>query len=651
MIDMMKEDVVYIQNEYSNNIGLVVGEMLNIIDENKQIHSNLKNQKWYNRMIYTVLGKNKASHEEIKANHDKLSEYVCYAVEALYEQNSISAKEIVVLGNRINALYKNQNELKILLGNMVTKLNEKIESVDNYHILLHELEQGCVGENNDLFLMGYIIANVDLRCAYDDRKVKLLKQTVRNNCLFADEKKLLVDYLVSFEQIAPSEIGKLYMLFSNIENNCYASLIVQVIAEYFFLGDMEKNMKSPNAIVKKVLEDNQINTQYEVLGFELFEMLLDDYILQIKENEIRKEIDEENSRIALIVKYFSTIENYLMFWKEVPKCWNNDQGDFQSTVQIEAYSKYMMEVFDNMDPSAYTGRVIRENFNNIVKIGQNIISHYEECYMSMCDQIEEVAIWEHRDTSSYSGLLDLGDNDEVTYRNIKLIDKDLRIYVENIGEEKIDRAISLGEVFEKYYMQHFETPGHGCSRENFSIDKITEYADRGVIKLTCYCTFDQVICKVIEKYRDLFGYMKDYIISNIECFDIQWMERQIKDFPIIWEEEKMRAILGREGSLVDCPIIGFQKKKNDSDEYYDCGIGYGTVHYEGTGKLYFKISFNGFGDNYTPVWAVLEQEGGVVNNQTFEFEKYEDFCKIEWGDWISDNEIELVVTNPILQEY
>ena len=69
------------------------------------------------------------------------------AIAELYNRNCIDHQVMLSLGTQLNEIYIDHLQLKNMLGSFVSKLNEKIDSIDNFHMLITEIEQGVLFAN------------------------------------------------------------------------------------------------------------------------------------------------------------------------------------------------------------------------------------------------------------------------------------------------------------------------------------------------------------------------------------------------------------------------------------------------------------------------------------------------------------------------
>lgn len=122
-------------HENAKQVSMSLNKDLEAMNDNDSKVAQLESQNWFQWMCRTITGKNKATQAEIQRNHDRINAYMSEAISELYNRNLIDHEIILSLGTQINELYADHIQLKQMLGAFAAKLNEKIESVDNFHML------------------------------------------------------------------------------------------------------------------------------------------------------------------------------------------------------------------------------------------------------------------------------------------------------------------------------------------------------------------------------------------------------------------------------------------------------------------------------------------------------------------------------------
>ena len=158
-----QDDLNYLAQQSKGKMNLIISGMSSVLSDTDSKIEAMQSQTWFQRMIKTVTGKNKVLKEEIRQNSDRLNAYMVEAITELYNRNCIDHEIIISLGTQLNRLYAEHIQLKQMLGAFVSKLNEKIESVDNFHMLATEIEQGVYSTKSQIFSICQILSQCDGR--------------------------------------------------------------------------------------------------------------------------------------------------------------------------------------------------------------------------------------------------------------------------------------------------------------------------------------------------------------------------------------------------------------------------------------------------------------------------------------------------------
>ena len=274
------EDMNYLAQQSQGKINMILSGMTALMNDTEDKTEKMEKQNWFQRMVKTVTGKNRATREEIKQNHDKLNAYMSQAIAELYNRNCIDSQVMISLGTQLNELYAEHLQLKQMLGAFVVKLNEKIDSVDNFHMLNTEIEQGVYSDNEKIIAICKIMSQFDNRIMEEPRKLDILRRSMEKQEIITEDEVLFIDYLMDIMNISVDEIGKIYLELSTIRSDFFANLILGVIEDYHFLPDMQRKMMKKEKIIGNLIQreglddtitlsinevyDNFINSKIEV---------------------------------------------------------------------------------------------------------------------------------------------------------------------------------------------------------------------------------------------------------------------------------------------------------------------------------------------------------------------------------------------------
>ena len=274
------EDMNYLAQQSQGKINMILSGMTALMNDTEDKTEKIEKQNWFQRMVKTVTGKNRATREEIKQNHDKLNAYMSQAIAELYNRNCIDSQVMISLGTQLNELYAEHLQLKQMLGAFVVKLNEKIDSVDNFHMLNTEIEQGVYSDNEKIIAICKVMSQFDNRIMEEPRKLDILRRSMEKQEIITEDEVLFTEYLMDIMNISVDEIGKIYLELSTIRNDFFANLILGVIEDYHFLPDMQRKMMKKEKIIGNLIQreglddtitlsinevyDNFINSKIEV---------------------------------------------------------------------------------------------------------------------------------------------------------------------------------------------------------------------------------------------------------------------------------------------------------------------------------------------------------------------------------------------------
>ena len=264
----------------------------------------MESQNWFQRMTKTLFGKNKTTKEEIRRNTDKLNSYMTEALSELYNRNLIDEKIIMSLGIQLNELYKEHLKLKQMMGAFVDKLNKKIERIDNYHLLIKEIELEEFSKEAPIVELCKIMSQLDKTTIQDDRKMGILKKELIQYNVVTEEEVLLIDYLKSLLEIPMDKVGAIYLELQTMKDNFMAALAMSMIEKYHFLPEMTKKLKNKNKIIEEVIMEQELDenvalgTEYIFDEFVNSKIQVYNNFINIKQNNIQKETNNniQNSK-------------------------------------------------------------------------------------------------------------------------------------------------------------------------------------------------------------------------------------------------------------------------------------------------------------------------------------------------------------------
>lgn len=284
-MDMLPmEDLEYLIRQPNDNINIILAEMTALMKDTDYRVNGLESQGWAKRMFYTVTGKNRITKEEIQKNHDKLNAYMSEAIAELYNQQCISYDVIMSLGRQLNEIYLDHEQLKEIMGAFVSKLNEKIDSVDGFHMLCEEIKQNVYNQYTSFVDACRVLAQLDDRTLSDQRKLDIIRRSLEERNIINHQEIGLEDFLMDILNIDVNNAGKIYLELGTIHGNELAEIIMKLIEQYQFLPQRENTYEGKRKILENFISYENLNTEIILTLGEIYDDFLQSKI-DIKNGE------------------------------------------------------------------------------------------------------------------------------------------------------------------------------------------------------------------------------------------------------------------------------------------------------------------------------------------------------------------------------
>lgn len=325
------DDIRYLVQQDASALTTTMGQMTTLLqgitdlqnDSDSRVEA-MEKQGWFKRMWNTITGKNKATVKELQKNQDKVVTYVSEAVSNLYNMNCIDQQVICSLGNRMNQIYAQvtdvyQEQLQMkaqiaelqqiqqqtlqALGNFVTTLNEKIESVDNFHMLTTEIQQGRYNDPSSLYSLCCVLAQLDKRTLEDERKCSILREALVQSQIVHEDGITVRQYMEEILALPENKVGVVYLELCNFRESFPANLFAEMIENYHFLSKMEKMSKKKDVLVQRILEQYELDDSAEFSSLDVFESFLENKqstlvspeMLHIEERQENADFDDADT--------------------------------------------------------------------------------------------------------------------------------------------------------------------------------------------------------------------------------------------------------------------------------------------------------------------------------------------------------------------
>ncbi|MEI3029558.1 MAG: hypothetical protein V8T91_04205 [Ruminococcus sp.] len=161
---------------------------------------------------------------------------------------------------QISQLMAVQQQTMEALGAFVNKLNEKIESVDNFHMMISEIQNGMYNDSSKLYNLCSILSQLDKRQMEDNRKMALLKDSMEKAGIITEDNITVQECLKEIIALPQEKIGLIYLELCNFRNSFPANLFADMIEGYHFLSKMEKMSKKKEVLIQRVLDQYELDS-------------------------------------------------------------------------------------------------------------------------------------------------------------------------------------------------------------------------------------------------------------------------------------------------------------------------------------------------------------------------------------------------------
>lgn len=297
-------EISFIQQLPTSEATLVAAQMTSVLSSITQEKNNinrivemLDKQSWWKRCILTVCGKNKATVAEIRRHQDQIAAYTSEAVAILYQSSRISQQQIVSLGEAINLVNYHLAsattqflQTQELVYQLAENLDAKIKSIDNFHCLIKEIEQGMYSTENIIEGIISVIAQIDHRLAANDRQMNILKNALVKSRLIDDEKRSLCEYMYMLANISSSNAGIVYQELCVLECDDAAMLFAETIEKYSLLPIAERRNTNITSVLGDIFLENDIDGYFTCFSSnEMYDYFID------RKKELLKNISSQST--------------------------------------------------------------------------------------------------------------------------------------------------------------------------------------------------------------------------------------------------------------------------------------------------------------------------------------------------------------------
>ena len=378
--------------------------------------TSLEKQAWYKRMWNSLNGKMKGTKEEFVQNKEKIALYAVQAVSALYEADKFNQDMLLVIKqkitdicyfttvNGVEHILKKEfvGEIRNAAKELAVKINEATAQLDVLTIINADCSSGKYDYDNPIAAICDVISKLDGNLLSDGSAVDSFRENLCNGRILDEYEKPLYKFMDDVINIPAEMTGEIYIELASMLDNLWAEMFAELMESYNMLPKMERMAKKKDAIIKAILEKNDIDETTEFTAVDLLEALL---ATRIEMADMTGNVCIENIAVIENSEYIEEGEKSVLVGKlcevlkKVAAVHNNveDNHDYMTPmsdeITSEIYSSSFIEVFNEAfyEIAEYIESL---NYDVIIGLDTNLCSLYK-CYDTI-----EIEYKEHLDVIS-----------------------------------------------------------------------------------------------------------------------------------------------------------------------------------------------------------------------------------------------------------
>lgn len=282
-------------SEMNQAVNTITAQMIvlanNIVSGKEKIDSRIasfEKQTWYKRMWNSLNGKMKGTKEEFEQNKENIVIYILKAITAVYDENKFNQDMLLSIKQKIADIYylttvsgieqilkkDRVAEIRNAAKELSVKINSATENIEVLTLLADEIESGKFNYNNPIATICDITSKLDGSVLCDDNISETVCGAVNNSGIIANSEKTISDFMADVINIPVEKNGEVYLELASMDDNLWASIFAELMESYNMLSKMERMAKKKDAIIKNILEKNDIDEATAFTASDLLETLL-----------------------------------------------------------------------------------------------------------------------------------------------------------------------------------------------------------------------------------------------------------------------------------------------------------------------------------------------------------------------------------------
>ncbi len=276
--------------EESTSTSMIVAGMVSIIKGNESDLERIKNQKWFERIWYTITGKNKATIKEMQARRNDLNRYLIQIISKLSDVVRTNSAQAAELSSAILTLDNEFRDMKVSVDKIARALNDKIISLDTYTFIINDIRNRKYPANKPLLSLIDIMSQLDNRTAKDLNRLRQLKETMENSGFSFSSKINAREYAGQVFTLPEEKVGRILLFCQNLsERSRFLAYTCNLIENYFYLGQTDRDIVRSDEAIRDSLRISRLSDDSYCIVDNMYV-------------DLKKAIPERFSQLSLMAK-------------------------------------------------------------------------------------------------------------------------------------------------------------------------------------------------------------------------------------------------------------------------------------------------------------------------------------------------------------
>lgn len=290
----LEDNARFFINEFcpadSASTSMIVAGMVSVIKGNESDLERMKKQKWFERIWYTITGKNKATIKEMQARRDDLNKYLIKIISNLSDMARTNSAQAAELSSAILTLDNEFRDMKVSVDKIARALNDKILSLDTYTFIINDIRNRKYPADKPLLSLIDIMSQLDNRTVKDLNRLCQLKETMETSGFSFGSKINVREYAEQVFSLPEEKVGRILLFCQSFsERSRFLAYTSNLIENYFYLSETDRDVVRIDEAIRDSLWLSKLSDDSECIVDNMY-------------TDLKEVISEKFSRLSLMAE-------------------------------------------------------------------------------------------------------------------------------------------------------------------------------------------------------------------------------------------------------------------------------------------------------------------------------------------------------------